>query len=173
MSDQPAYTLLIVAGAPGSGKTTAVAQLLQASTPFTVLDIDWIIANASALAGRDIHFAPATWPAYNALWFDFLYALLRNGQQPIFFTTGRLENLPAWCQAAHYLLLDCPRDIQLARLQARHWSTTRIKEALADAPGIAGADSYLRRYQHPPARRCRRQLSAAGPPVGLADPTGG
>ncbi|MCB8962248.1 MAG: hypothetical protein H6651_18200 [Ardenticatenales bacterium] len=133
MAGQPVYTLLVVAGAPGSGKTTAVAQLLAIGTPFTVLDIDWLIDNASALAGQDIHFAPATWPAYNALWFDFLYALLRNGQQPIFFTTGRLDASPPWCQTVHHLLLDCPPDIQHARLAARSWPPERVEEALADA----------------------------------------
>ena len=135
----PQCPLHIVTGAPGAGKSTSLAAFLHIESDFIAFDIDWLIQSASDLAGQDIHVARSKWQAYNALWLDFLLAVLRNRRSPVLFapfTPADLRNLvPPWASEVRWLLLDCPDAIRRKRLEerGRWWTESRIQGALADA----------------------------------------
>jgi broad-specificity NMP kinase len=132
------FSLRVVAGAPGSGKSTVVEACLN-SADIVALDVDSLIASASVLANRDIHFAPETWPAYNQLWLDVMHSILRNGVTAVLFAPlapPDLAPLPAWCCEVRWLLLDCPDDVLRERLSQRQWSKRRIREAIEDAVNL-------------------------------------
>jgi hypothetical protein len=88
------------------------------------------------LAGKDVHFASETWPAYNALWLDLMHAILRNGARALLFAPWApddLDPLPGWCGGARWLLLDCPDAVRRGRLAERDWNESRIQDAIDDA----------------------------------------
>ena len=139
----PQRPLHIVTGAPGAGKSTALAAFLRLEVDFVAFDIDWLIQSASDLAGQDIHFARSKWKAYNSLWIDFLLAVCKNRRSPVLFapfTPADLDNLVSpWSSGVRWLLLDCPDAILRKRLEVRGacWTESRVRDALSDA-------SYLR-----------------------------
>ena len=134
--------LYIVTGAPGSGKTTALAALLQRPNPYLAFDIDWLTITASHLARTDIIFDRTTWPAYNALWLEILHAVYRNGKVAIFFSPFDTNDVDQtgqaiWYQHIEWLLLDCDDVTRQTRLSARsEWSDEMITEALSDAHAL-------------------------------------
>jgi hypothetical protein len=137
MNDQ--YTLHIVTGAPGTGKSSTVEAFANSPAGAVALDIDWLINSASSLAGKDIHLASDSWPAYNQLWLDVLFAILRNGRDAVLFapiTPDDVNQLPDWCSNIQWLLLDCPDHLLRVRLQARGWKENRIIEALKEAADL-------------------------------------
>ena len=119
----------VVAGAPGSGKSTAVAACLAMQAPLIFLDMDWLLDASGALAGTDIRFASKTWPAYNRLWSEVLAALARNHNTPVLFAPGMLDGVPA----ENHVHLDCAAPVRRERLAARRWDQNRMAEALEDA----------------------------------------
>lgn len=135
-------TLSIVTGAPGSGKTTALAALLRRPNPYLAFDIDWLTLTASDLAQSDIIFDRTTWPAYNALWLEVLEAVHRNGKVVIFFSPFDITDVAQagqapWYQRIEWLLLDCDDATRQRRLSARsEWSDEMITEALSDAQSL-------------------------------------
>jgi broad-specificity NMP kinase len=135
--------LSIVAGAPGAGKSAALAAFLDLDPPFMAFDIDWLIESSSALAGSDIHFDEASWPAYRALWLDVLRGVVRNGHQAVLFAALAPADLPepppVWCGRISWLLLDCSDEIREERLRARGWGDGRVREALNDAAELRSA----------------------------------
>ena len=76
----------IVTGAPGSGKSTVVEELLKLETPFIILDIDWLAEAAGELAGTSIYFDPTVGTPYLKLWFEVMDSIIKNGETPLFFT---------------------------------------------------------------------------------------
>lgn len=132
-------SLHIVTGAPGAGKTTTLAALLRCASPHLAFDIDWLADAGSRLAGSDIRLERAAWPAYNALWFEIIHSVHKNGKIAIFFAPLDLRDLaeqgqPAWCERIEWMLLDCDDATRRARLGRRAgWSAAMIAEALADA----------------------------------------
>jgi broad-specificity NMP kinase len=54
--------LHVVTGAPGAGKSAAVAALLRRDTGYLVFDVDWLADAASVLANRSIYDDASTWP---------------------------------------------------------------------------------------------------------------
>ncbi len=130
-------TLYLVAGAPGAGKSVATEALLGLESPFVFLDIDWLVAPASALYGQDIRFSPESWSPYGELWFSVLHAVYQNGLTPVLFTPSDPsdydEALPDWCGGLEWLLLDCADDVRLERLHGRGWQGERLAEAFQDA----------------------------------------
>lgn len=133
-----AVTLLFIAGAPGSGKSTVAKKLARRSSGFVFFDSDWLIEAASGLAGRDIHVAPETWPPYSKLWLAILHAIDANGLTPILLTPSDpsdfdSEPLPDWCKGIRWLLLDCDIGVRAERLLSRGWDTVQVQEALKDA----------------------------------------
>lgn len=137
-------TIHVVTGAPGSGKTTALAALLRRATPHVAFDIDWLAIPASQLARSDIFFDRATWPAYTALWFEILHSVHKNGKLAIFFAPIDLHDLaaygqPAWCERVEWLLLDCDDSTRQDRLGCRSgWTAAMIAEAIIDAHVLRG-----------------------------------
>ncbi len=132
------HTLYFVAGVPGSGKTTVVKKLLEEGSGFVFFDIDWLADPVSALVGRDIRFAPETWPAYGEVWFSVLHAVIKNGLTPVLLTPADPSDfasgpLPDWCAGISWLLLDCDDETRLERLRRRGWEEERLQDALHDA----------------------------------------
>ena len=133
------YTIAIVTGAPGAGKSATLVALLALRSDYIAFDIDWLAETASTLAGRDIRFEPATWQPYNALWFAILRAICANHQQPVLFAPldeKDIANLgrPAWCAAIRWLLLDCDDGLRRQRLAQRpDWTPAMIEDAITDA----------------------------------------
>ena len=78
-------TLHIVTGAPGAGKSTALTAFLGLQSDYVAFDMDWLTVPGSDLAGKDIIFDQTTWKPYNALWFEVLHSIHKNGKIAVFF----------------------------------------------------------------------------------------
>lgn len=134
-----AHTLYLVTGAPGVGKSTTLAAFLHLHSRFLALDLDWFLDAASTLAGKEIRFAPTTWPAYHTLWVEILAAIDRNHRETILFAPISPQDItqygqPYWCTRIEWLLLDCDDEVRRQRLSQRpDWTTQMIEEALHDA----------------------------------------
>jgi len=139
------YSLAIVTGAPGSGKSTTLNAFLDLHSPYIAFDIDWLAEAGSGLAGKDIYADSSTWKPYGLLWFEVLHAVYRNGQTPVFFTPNDPQDIeqygqPDWCRDIKWLLLDCDDQTRRERLVHRSdWTEARIAEAIADAGALRQA----------------------------------
>ena len=127
----------LVTGAPGSGKSTVVAELLRLETSFVTFDIDWLAETAGELAGTSIYFDPAAGKPYLKLWFEVMNSVAKNGQIPLLFTPidkrDVAEALGARAASVRWLLLDCTDEVREERLRRReNWTEERIREALED-----------------------------------------
>ena len=133
------YSLCIVTGAPGSGKSTILKAFLELHSDYIAFDIDWLAETASDLADKDIYSDPSIWKPYASLWFEVLHAVYKNGQIPVFFTPNDPQDMeqygqPAWCSDIKWLLLDCDDQTRRERLTHRpDWTEVMIAEAMADA----------------------------------------
>ncbi|MDP9311230.1 MAG: hypothetical protein M3R24_10140 [Chloroflexota bacterium] len=133
------YTLHIVTGAPGAGKSTALNHFLRRHTAYLAFDIDWLLEAASSLVATDIRFAPSTWKSYTTLWFEILGAIHRNGKTPVLFAPIDIHDItrygqPVWCRRIEWLLLDCSDAIRRQRLAQRPgWTVAMLEEAMMDA----------------------------------------
>jgi hypothetical protein len=78
--------MYLMTGAPGSGKSGALAAFLQLNSEFLTFDIDWLAVTASGLAGHDVIFDESTSLPYRLLWFDILRCVCRNHRKPIPFS---------------------------------------------------------------------------------------
>lgn len=134
--------IYIVTGAPGSGKTTALEALLRGASRYLAFDVDWLGIPASQLARSDIFSDRSSWPAYNALWFEILHSVHKNGKIGIFFAPIDKHDIvrdgqPAWCERIEWFLLDCDNETRQTRLVGRSgWTTSMITEALQDAQAL-------------------------------------
>ena len=161
--------LIIVVGAPGSGKSTTVNSILELATPFIVFDIDWLAPAASKLTNKRIFSDPASWASYDALWKEVLHSVYKNSKQAIFFTPNSptdIPSAPVWCSEIRWLLLDCDDAIRQDRLNVRSdWTQARRAEAFNDA-------AELRAFQletvdtgiYSPGEVAAKVLSFAGQP---------
>jgi hypothetical protein len=133
------YTLHIVTGAPGAGKSTALEAFLRLNSDYIALDIDWLTLPASALAGKDVTFERSTWKPYNALWLEILRAVHANGKTAVLFGPLDMQDIqklgqPAWCNSIEWLLLDSDDETRRRRLSRRpEWTRAMIEEAVEDA----------------------------------------
>ncbi|HSE61724.1 MAG TPA: hypothetical protein VLA88_05535 [Candidatus Saccharimonadales bacterium] len=132
------HTLYMVTGASCAGKTAAMHELLQHNAAFEIFDIDWLALPASELAGKSIYANESTWSAYASLWFEVLHAAYQNGRVPVLFSPASPNDItrfgqPDWCDDVKWLLLDCPDDVRVQRMNARAWDSVRQREALASA----------------------------------------
>ena len=137
------YQINIVCGAPGTGKSTLVEACTNAKLSFTALDIDWLLESTNTLmsleAQIDIRHLSKAWPAYNALWFEVMHSILRNGGQPVLFApiiASDIQVLPSWCGSVNWFFLDCSDQTLTQRLNQRSLSNQEIAEVHADAQVI-------------------------------------
>lgn len=124
-----------VVGAPGVGKTTLLPELVKRSEGIVVMDQDELLENG-ALIGVPIADPDAApiWPAYNRMWRRIIDMVRRAGHPVMLLsTTPSPEDLISSDQYEHWLLLDCPDELRLARLEERGWSEEWIDDAMTDA----------------------------------------
>jgi len=138
--------LLFVTGAPGAGKSSVVEALLahqvgsDSAHGVLVLDADWLLEPASALAGQDLTEAAALWPQYRGIWVRILEMVAQNGTSAALFTPGNPSALShvRWSANVDWCLLDCDDSTRAERLRARGWTHEAIEEAIADARVLRG-----------------------------------
>ncbi len=135
----PQHCIHIITGAPGSGKSTALAAFLDLKSAYIAFDSDWLVEPASRLAGKDIRVEQATWQPYNVVWFEIVRAIYANHRVPVLFVPLDQRDIerqgqPAWCSGINWLLLDCADDLRRQRLTRRPgWTLAMVEEAIADA----------------------------------------
>lgn len=137
--------LLVVAGAPGVGKSTVIPRLAALRNGFVAVDMDELLDDDGAVLGLTIASdgAAELWPAYNKLWLANIGLILRSGVPVVFstpMTPGEVDAaLPdGFDHPIAWALLDCADAERTARLQRRGWSADRIGYALADARELRG-----------------------------------
>jgi hypothetical protein len=120
-----------VSGAPGSGKTAALPDLLEAAGGLVVMDIDELLEDGS-LIGVPVTAPEAEpiWPAYRRMWRRIIDLPRRAGHPVLFLSPDVPEDLGG---ATACLLLDCDDAVRTERLSARDWGADRIADALEDA----------------------------------------
>jgi hypothetical protein len=127
--------LFVVTGAPGSGKSTVVPELVRLSPgTMVVMDMDELLDDHGRLLGIDIASPTAApiWPAYNALWLRITELIRRSGIPVLLLSPVLPTELPE----GRWLHLDIPDAVRRKRLAARGWAEAQIAEALADAAEI-------------------------------------
>ncbi len=77
--------LSIVSGAPGAGKSAAVAALLRLRRAYLVFDADWLLPDCSTLTGRAIAEAVDLWPPYRRLWLTIARLIGQNERRVVLF----------------------------------------------------------------------------------------
>ena len=125
----------MVTGAPGSGKTAVVPELVRLSPGnLVVMDMDELLDDNGRLLGISIASPTAApiWPAYNALWLRITELIRRSGIPVLLLS----PLLPTELPEGRWLHLDCPDAVRRKRLAARGWIEAQIEEALADAAEI-------------------------------------
>jgi broad-specificity NMP kinase len=125
----------VVTGAPGSGKSTVVPELVRLNPGnLVVMDMDELLDDHGRLLGIDIASPTAgpIWPAYNALWLRITELIRRSGIAVLLLS----PLLPAELPEGRWLHLDCPDAVRRKRLAVRGWPATEIEEAVADAAEI-------------------------------------
>lgn len=131
--------LYAVSGAPGSGKSTVLPELVRllrstaADTRHVpvAMDIDELLEDGALLgvpiATQD---ARADWPAYNRLWRRIIDMTRRVGHPVLLLSPlvpSEFDGVTSWA------LLDCADDVRLARLRSRGWPADQIDYAISDA----------------------------------------
>ena len=132
--------VLLLTGAPGSGKTAVVADLRRLLPGVVVLDMDDFLPAGSRLAGVDLRHPSAAerWPAYNDLCLGFAGTVLGAGHDVLLLSpltpaeVDRSSAAPV-LGAARWAVLDCADGTRRRRLAARSCSERAVADALADA----------------------------------------
>lgn len=126
--------LFAVTGASGSGKSTLLAPLAVAlAGRCMTFDADWLLDAAGALSGS----RPINWPAFGSAWLAVAHAAAQCGLPTVLLgptVPADLESQPfrRWLGPIHYLLLDCPDDVRLERIEARPpWRSRDIDEQVS------------------------------------------
>jgi dephospho-CoA kinase len=127
--------LFVVTGAPGSGKSTVVPELVRLNPGgLVVMDMDELLDDEGRVLGIEIATPAAapTWPAYNALWKRITELVRRSGSPVLLLSPLIPKELPE----GRWLHLDCPDRVRRRRLAERGWSAADIAEAIKDAAEI-------------------------------------
>lgn len=134
--------MLILSGAPGSGKTAVLSELCPLLPGVVVVDMDEFLAVGSRLAGTNLTHASAAprWPHYNDLCLSFAAAVLRAGHHVLMLsplTPAELNRSTAapFLGDVRWAALDCADTTRRSRL-SRRLSEDQIDEALADAADL-------------------------------------
>jgi hypothetical protein len=125
--------LYAVSGAPGSGKSTILAELLKTAAGTVVMDIDELLEDGQLL-GVPIAVPEAApiWPAYRRMWQQIIDMPRRAGHPVLLLSPNTPDEIPL-PGATACLLLDCADDLRAERLRARGDSDRQIEAALEDA----------------------------------------
>ncbi len=125
--------LYAVSGAPGSGKSTILPELLKTATGIVVMDIDELLEDGRLL-GVPIAAPEAApiWPAYRRMWQRIIDMPRRAGHPVLLLSPNTPDETPV-PGATACLLLDCADDLRAERLRARGDSDRQIEAALDDA----------------------------------------
>ena len=113
--------LFVVTGASGSGKTTIFPELLSRLAGWcAVFDVDWLI-DPLGHAAKD---GQVDWPSFRDTWLHVAHGVAQNGLPTLLlgpFIPEHLDGLPGreWVGEIHYLVLDCPDDERVRRIEAR------------------------------------------------------
>jgi predicted kinase len=134
--------LMLVAGAPGVGKSTVIPRLARRDNGFVAVDMDELLDDG-AILGMKIATGDAAelWPAYNRLWLTNIGLILRSGVPVVFSSplTPREvgDALPAkFAHRLEWSLLDCADEERVRRLRLRGWTAGQIRDALDDAQDL-------------------------------------
>jgi hypothetical protein len=101
--------LSVLTGAPGSGKTAALAAVRARLDGVVVVEQDAFLAAGSALAGADLRYAPGHWPAYTELCRQLVATVLDSGVDCLVLTPLEPREIPAWPPGeVAWAVLDCP-----------------------------------------------------------------
>ena len=143
--------LFVVTGASGSGKTTIFPDLLSRMAGWcAVFDVDWLI-DPLGHAAKD---GQVDWPSFRDTWLYIAHGVAQNGLPTLLlapFIPQHLDGLPGreWVGEIHYLVLDCPDDERVRRIEARpRWrgldvdAQTEFGRWLSEEPGTG------HRHQH-------------------------
>ncbi len=125
----------MVTGAPGSGKSTVVPELVRLNPGnLIVMDMDELLDDHGRLLGISIASPTAApiWPAYNALWLRITELIRRSGIPVLLLSPVLPTELPE----GRWLHLDIPDAVRRKRLAGRGWPESQIEEAIADAAEI-------------------------------------
>lgn len=131
-------TLIVVTGAPGSGKSALAPLVARALPDVAIFDIDVLVEPVNAMLGVDIRRHRAVWPAYRELWMTVLGAAGAAHRPVVFFANA----LPAEVEDAarragideiDWLVLDAGDRTRATRLRSRGEPEAVIEEARSDA----------------------------------------
>jgi hypothetical protein len=126
--------LYVLTGAPGSGKTTALAAIRRRLHGVVALDMDAFLDAASALAGADLRYAADRWPAYNLLCRALVASVVDSGADCLLLTPLEPHEVPDWRPGeVAWAVLDCPDPVRRERLVRRGMPAGEIADAVRDA----------------------------------------
>ncbi len=141
-------SLVVITGAPGSGKTVLVPVLARLLAGAVILDMDWLLGPLSRLAGVDLTVHEPSWPAYGDTWLALAACIGGTGVPVILcgpLLPAELALLPsrALVDQIHCIVLDCADAVRRQRLVARGWDEARIVEAQHDAAVLRQLDAEI------------------------------
>jgi dephospho-CoA kinase len=126
--------LYVLSGAPGCGKTAALASIRRRLQGVVVIDMDAFLDAASALAGADLRYAADRWPAYNALCRALVATVVDSGADCLLLTPLEPREIPGWRPGeVAWAVLDCPDRVRRERLVRRGMPAGEIADAVHDA----------------------------------------
>ncbi len=126
--------LLVLTGAPGSGKTAALAAVRERLAGGVVVDMDAFLDAGSALAGADLRYAAGHWPAYTELCRQLVATVVDSGVDCLLLTPLEPREVPAWpVGEVAWAVLDCPDPVRRERLTRRGVAEDQVEHAVRDA----------------------------------------
>jgi broad-specificity NMP kinase len=141
-------TLMMLSGAPGSGKTSVVPSLRNALPGVVVLDLDDFLEAGSRLAGVDLRQQEAAdlWPAHNDLCLTFAATVLGAGHDVLLLSPLTPPDVGRSTTATvlgdiRWAVLDCSDTERVRRLRAR--GAVDVDGALTDAAELRGLNVQI------------------------------
>jgi hypothetical protein len=124
----------VFSGAPGAGKTAVLGAVRDRLRATVAIDMDAFLEPGSALAGADLRYAAASWPAYTALCVRLVGTVVESGADCLLLTPLEPREVPAWPPGdVAWAVLDCPDGVRRQRLARRGMGEPEIRHAIEDA----------------------------------------